>query len=302
MPLAGLLPAIPAQAAGFDCAKAVSPTERTICADPVLSAADDALSAAYRAAWAVDLDHVTLRDDQLRWLAQRDRTTELEPLYRRRIAALQQIAEQWRALPAVAGLDALRHDCYTTPDHERDETCRVEASGEVAGRPSLAYQIQGVFDDDIRITGVALVFGRPADAAGPWRPVAATGDGGAHYQPPLLVRIAGRTILWIPGSLEGTGHFNAERLYEVGADGTLQDIDTDTWQRDFAGRLPEGLTALKGIYPDYATMTAETPLWAPGDANCCATGGRAAIRLALRGHALIIARLALRLGRGGAAE
>jgi len=60
-----------AHAASFDCAKAKRPVERVICSDPKLSAADSAMSAAYRG----DLSRLSsnsvglLRVDQVQWLA-----------------------------------------------------------------------------------------------------------------------------------------------------------------------------------------------------------------------------------------
>lgn len=52
---ASLLATRPAAAAGFDCGKAASPTEKAICADPALSAADGAMSRAFRAARGLEL-------------------------------------------------------------------------------------------------------------------------------------------------------------------------------------------------------------------------------------------------------
>jgi uncharacterized protein len=62
---------VAAHAASFDCAKAKRPVERAICSDPKLSAADSAMSVAYRS----DLSRLSsnsvglLRVDQVQWLA-----------------------------------------------------------------------------------------------------------------------------------------------------------------------------------------------------------------------------------------
>ncbi|WP_446904025.1 lysozyme inhibitor LprI family protein [Burkholderia sp. YIM B11467] len=89
--LLSLLP-IAAHAAGFDCAKAASPTEKTICADPALSKLDGDLSAAWKKALAKGGDTATLKAAQLKWLKQRDQCGADAPClgdrYRERLASL----------------------------------------------------------------------------------------------------------------------------------------------------------------------------------------------------------------------
>jgi uncharacterized protein len=63
-----------AQAASFDCAKARTPQEKTICASPGLSQADDKMAAAYKDVLAAVPREITtkVREDQrlwLRWIA-----------------------------------------------------------------------------------------------------------------------------------------------------------------------------------------------------------------------------------------
>lgn len=64
----------PADAGAFDCRKATLPVERTICADPVLKAADVALGRAYKAA-LVRISNPALRDalikSQRQWVEAR---------------------------------------------------------------------------------------------------------------------------------------------------------------------------------------------------------------------------------------
>jgi len=102
---------------------------------------------------------------------------------------------------------------------------------------------------------------------------------------PELIRSGARVLLHIPGYESGTGNFNRESLYLwTGKD--WHDVDTTSWLDDLAKRLPKGLSANKGIYPDYARMTAATPLWRKSDGNVCPEGGRAAIDLSWRGDAI----------------
>jgi uncharacterized protein len=66
-----LLAATPplASAASFDCAKAGSVTEKRICADTRLSALDDQLNTAYKAAVKGVKDRAALTADQKKWVA-----------------------------------------------------------------------------------------------------------------------------------------------------------------------------------------------------------------------------------------
>ncbi|QFS42212.1 Lysozyme inhibitor LprI [Burkholderia cepacia] len=86
-----LLPAA-AHAAGFDCAKAASSTEKTICADAALSKLDGDLAAAWKQALAKGGDTAALKAAQVKWLKQRDRCGADESClgdrYRERLASL----------------------------------------------------------------------------------------------------------------------------------------------------------------------------------------------------------------------
>jgi hypothetical protein len=64
----------------------------------------------------------------------------------------------------------------------------------------------------------------------------------------------------VPAYESGTGNFNRELLYAWANDG-WRDVDVTSWLDELKPRLPKGLGILKGVYPDYATMTAETPVW-----------------------------------------
>src|ERR1700754_3156359 len=72
---AALLMAAPlmAHAAGFDCARAGSPSEKAVCATPKVSALDGKLADAFRAALKNHPDKAdALKLDQRHWLASRD--------------------------------------------------------------------------------------------------------------------------------------------------------------------------------------------------------------------------------------
>lgn len=86
------LTSLPSQAAGFDCAKATSPTEKAICADGKLSKLDSDLSTAWKNASDVALDPAALKLSQVRWLKLRDAcgadTSCLSARYSERLSAL----------------------------------------------------------------------------------------------------------------------------------------------------------------------------------------------------------------------
>ncbi|MCY1224516.1 hypothetical protein D9M68_82070 [compost metagenome] len=91
--IAALLIASPlAHATSFDCKKASTVVEKTICASPLLGKLDDALTENYNAMLASDLgdgpDNKTLKKEQRAWIGQRNKcTTEqcLIDLYRKRV-------------------------------------------------------------------------------------------------------------------------------------------------------------------------------------------------------------------------
>ncbi|WP_179403495.1 lysozyme inhibitor LprI family protein [Burkholderia guangdongensis] len=91
--LAALLIVSPlAHATSFDCKKASTYVEKTICSSPLLGKLDDALADNYRDMLATNLgdgpDNKSLKKEQRAWIAQRNKcTTEkcLVDLYRKRV-------------------------------------------------------------------------------------------------------------------------------------------------------------------------------------------------------------------------
>jgi uncharacterized protein len=79
-----------AHAASFNCAKASTYAEKTICFDATLGRLDDALTDNYNAMLATDLGDggVSLKKEQRAWIAQRNKCTTdkcLVDLYRKRV-------------------------------------------------------------------------------------------------------------------------------------------------------------------------------------------------------------------------
>jgi len=125
-------------------------------------------------------------------------------------------------------------------------------------------------------------------AAGMLRPILISGDDAAFgYGKPEILRAGGRVVLHVPAYESGTGNFNRELLYAWANDG-WRDVDVTAWLGELKQRLPKGLGVLKGVYPNYAKMTAETPLWREQDGPTCAQGGRAHVDLQWRGDRIAV--------------
>ena len=78
-------------AASFDCGKASTPVEKTICSDERLSNLDSDLGRAYKAALQNSANPANLKAEQKNWVAQRNRCTDMTCLasaYQARLVAL----------------------------------------------------------------------------------------------------------------------------------------------------------------------------------------------------------------------
>jgi hypothetical protein len=150
----------------------------------------------------------------------------------------------------------------------------TEGGGSMGGRVLMFERIAG---DRLRILFV------PENIGGP-------------FYDPKLIRTAAGVLLHIPGFDTGTGNFNRERLY-VWRKTEWRLVDTSSWLDALAKRLPKGLGVWKGVYPDYRTMKASTPLWRTNDGNATPTGGRAAIRLGWRGDTIVLQSVSVRRAR-----
>ena len=163
------------------------------------------------------------------------------------------------------------------------ETCRVTQFGDIGiveGRTFLYALYAIATKAGVVVAMHALVFERRDD--GQLRLRLSAGGDGATFSKPEILHAGTRILLHIPGWESGTGNFNREALY-LWRGGLWIGVNTDSWLKTLQKRLPAGLGAWKGIYPDYKTLKAHTPLWRKGDGNACATGGTADIALAWAG-------------------
>ena len=294
-------PACRAEAASFDCAKAATTVENAICADPALSQADERMAQAYRKALDATLAPRALRSDQMRWLASREQAGTLDDLsgsYDRRIAELLAESEQWQSVRREIGKAEARRTCVAIPDAP-DDPCTVDTYGDVAGSgDTLAFQLQSYTNPQYRSGGGVVVFRRHGTML---TPIIATAVDSVTFGSPVVVQSPAGKLLNVPGMMAGTGAFNAGSLYLMDGE-KMSEIDIESWLIDLGKRLPKGWGAWKGIFPDYAKLTATTPLWKSGDGNCCATAGRATLRLGVKNGRLVILDLHIRNGKAAAQE
>jgi hypothetical protein len=201
------------------------------------------------------------------------------------------------ASPPAVTEEAARGACPPGEPLAPGGQCKVAGFG-VVGTVDGRELVYGLYTDrapdDYTLRTAVIVYERQPDAR--LRPLVSADDPGDVYGEPNLLTSAGRTVLHLPGCEDGTGNFNRERLF-VWRDGAWIDIDVTAWLSELRVKLPGDYEALKGIYPDYAKLTAATPLWRKKtDGNCCPTGGRADIVLGWQGDRLVLKSVKVRLG------
>ena len=295
-----------AEAASFDCHRAASSMEHMVCNDPKLSALDDQLGATYADMLALSLDPAALRDDEREWLASMQKTATAELLaqyYGVRLDILhRELAEEQRATATrdVTEREA-RNGCLAAiAALDDDLVCKLAAFadiGSLAGHTlsyaTYTYAPKGsTADANIVMSMRVVVFERRG--AGALHLLFAPKNDGGRFDTPKILHTRFGDLLHLPGWEEGTGNFNRERLF-VWRNDHWRDIDTTAWLATLQQQLPKGLGAWKGIFPDYTTMSATTPLWRASDGNCCPTSGKeAVITLSLSGDRIAFESVRLR--------
>lgn len=170
------LAATSAHAATFDCRKAGTAVEKTICADPALSRLDDRLGAAYKAALNGGGDRSVLVASQRRWIAEtRDRCADAACLARSYEASIAWLADRGKERGAGCPVQAaqLRGSWIQVENDDFEESAietldgiqsftswrhhRPEMVGRWVLRDCLLHidtQTDGKLDFDYRIIGL----------------------------------------------------------------------------------------------------------------------------------------------------
>jgi uncharacterized protein len=294
-----VLPLASAEAASFDCKKAASRIEKTICGDAELSKADERLAAAFASTAAVSLSPLTLRAEQAEWLRERDKETnvkKLREIYGLRSNALDKQVAAWRTVRRDIPIEQAKKACLLSPESEADTPCTVTAFEAVPGDPALRYQLQAYKDGELQLASGVVVFRPTGDKL---TPIIAIGGTDSHFEAPEAFDTPFGRLLWLAGYVSGTGNFNAEHVFRYDKE-RLVEVDVTSWLDDLQKRVPKGWGAWKGVYPDYRKFTASTPLWQGSDGNCCPTAGRADVKLGLERDRLVLREVTIARGEKAA--
>lgn len=108
-----------------------------------------------------------------------------------------------------------------------------------------------------------------------------------YYQTPELIPTPAGVLLHVPIAVDGTGAGN-ESLEYLRVTGKWTLLDSASWLGELLKSAPAGLQILKGVWPDFKTMTARTSLYRDGDANCCPSGGSLLAKLAIAEGKIIL--------------
>lgn len=269
-------------------------------AGPVVSQTPTLDQALRRAREATPLP-LALARDQADWRAGHAELPEgVDPAndIRSRIAELVAQAERDERLGSMVFPEppALGRECVATGL----KGCSSPMGGYLAlDEARLQWQVQEGYTDENGISGGIVFFGDAGAARmGPTAPIAWSFDG-ARFDAPVLLsgpEFNGAAYIAVPGIHAGSGGGNADVLFRWDAPDSrrLTQIDTWSWRDSLDGQLPEGLEIWQGVRFDWPNMMAFTPLWQPGDGNCCGTGGTAILSFEIEGDRLVLSNVSVR--------
>lgn len=93
--------------------------------------------------------------------------------------------------------------------------------------------------------------------------------GDTEYEDPLVLDTAAGKILTLAAHRPGGP---PTRSYYLWQNEQWAAIDTDSWRRELARRLPAGTSVRDELAPDLETMRAQARLFRRRDADCCPSG------------------------------
>lgn len=300
--LAVLLP-VGARASGTDCRAPADSFDRTVCADPSLTALATEVDSQYRTmsgiAWRRGLSE---RQSTAMAILRRDAATDPAAIRRglqTRLAALRE-ENAWFSTHGLeeAPERQLRTTCLALPTLENTDAqrraCRVAAFGnlgKVDGRP-FAYALYEYPPDPTgTMPNETAILVLSASQPGTWTVDIAERLTEASCLRPVITRHGDETLLFLPCEETGTAGGPIPMLYRRVGPASFRrwhDVDTVSWQAELARRLPPAMDVYATLSLDPVRLTAAFRLSRHEDPPCCPTGGQAEARLALEGDQLVL--------------
>lgn len=107
-------------------------------------------------------------------------------------------------------------------------------------------------------------------------------------EPAYFVNGKPETILATSDRVTGTGAFLIEEYWTFDENGPIP-LDASAKISEITQKLlPPGRTIMNGSAFNIETLSYSTPVWKPGDAHCCPSGGSVHIQFALKNHRLTV--------------
>jgi hypothetical protein len=214
---------------------------------------------------------------------------------------------QDKALPAdQVDFSKVQSECVQTSairfgPQERWQDCRIMHSGFVAtiGLQDFYYADYCLDTAEKQCVNQALVMYRNRGyRSEAFLDLVRIDPTGTRYDSPLLIGSADENVLATAVRLPGK-ETRQRRYYRYEQDHWLP-IDGTAWLQQLQARLPAGLHARvspQDALPEPRTMELSVPLYRKADRNCCATGGRANVRLSIEAGQLELADLSVVRGK-----
>lgn len=307
MGIAAVLPTA-AHAASFDCRNPADAFQRSICADPALSALEAEVEA-YRRDMANIPWRRGLRERHDAAMATLRQTAAQDPAAIRqglqaRLAALR-VENGWSTTHGLeeAPERRLRTTCLALPSSEgaaaQRRACRVAAFGvlgSVDGRRFAFAQYEYPPDPTGELPHETAVLVLAAGQPGEWTVDVAERLSEASCQRPRLIRQGQDSLLYLPCAETGTAGGPIPLLYRRAGPASFrvwQDIDAEAWLATLPQRIPAGMEIRGATTLDPERMTAAFRLWRGTDPDA-SPAGQAEARLAIEGDRLVLREVTVR--------
>jgi len=109
---------------------------------------------------------------------------------------------------------------------------------------------------------------------------------------PLLHEVSGQQVLTIRTRIPGTGQHFIEYHYIMSRKtGLPQAVDVSAIDRAIMSAVPKGWEVWKGGGLEFDRLRYSSPIWQPGDANCCPSGGKIEMTLTLNDEIIAVSQV-----------